>query len=123
MVPISYEINNRRSLPIKIKATLIEKIIYRVKDNRKDSIHKHIATEGQIIESLSQSIGVIKVAIPANTRPSVGCRLIEVNYSVAISIDDKSSGLEFNFPVIVSHSNYCENNLSESGSETERKSF
>ena len=59
------------------------------------------------IEAKKDANGVLEVPIPANTRPTTKCPAIEVNYFVNIYINDKSSGIECNFPVIIRHSNNC----------------
>ena len=109
LINVSYDINNRRNFAIKMKATLVEKHIFKANHHQKNNTEKHIASEAPYLEANMQSTGVIQVPIPANTRPSTKCSLIEVNYFVHILIDDKSSGLEFNFPVIVMHTNDCLN--------------
>ncbi|CAG2100439.1 unnamed protein product [Medioppia subpectinata] len=99
-IAVSYDITNGRNFAIKMRATLVEKHIFKAHNNQKDSTEKHISTEVPFIEAGKQSTGVIRVPIPANARPSTKCPLIEAKYFVNIFIDDKSSGLEFNFPVI-----------------------
>jgi len=86
---------------ITIKATLIEKHVFIANKIRKEIQEKHIATEGPIIESGQQTIDVLQVPIPANAKPSIKCPLIEVKYIVSILIDDKNSGIKFNFIVII----------------------
>ncbi len=84
----------------------MEKHTFVANKRKKEVLEKHLLTEGPVIESGKQMIGILQVPIPVNTRPSLKCSLIEVKYFVNIHIDDKSSGVKFDFPVIILDHNY-----------------
>lgn len=105
-IPVSYDIINKKNVGIDIKATLIEKHIFIANKNKKENIDKHITIGGPVIEPGKQVTDVLNVPIPVNTRPSIKSKLIEVKYFLSIHIDDNSSGIKFNIPVIISDQNY-----------------
>ncbi len=105
-IPVSFDINNRGNSAVNIKATLMEKHIFIANKRKKEVLDKHLLAEGPVIESGKQIINILQVPIPVNARPSLKCSLIEVKYFVSIHIDDNSSGVKFDFPVIILDHNY-----------------
>lgn len=79
----------------------MERHVYRANRHMIVENHQHITIRGPIILRSAEVEDLIQVPIPVNTRLSVKCPVIDVEYYVHFYINDNDSGVTLDFPVII----------------------
>jgi len=100
-IHVSYEIKNKTNSSLRTEATLIERHVYKANRLSRIENNKHITIKGPVIVRSSESEDVLEVPIPANTRLSIKCQVIDVEYYLRFYINDNNSGVMHDFPVII----------------------